>query len=151
MARHGIVRSTIDQDLLVVSPSCLQSAFWKDLQGSDVQIEIRKGDAFDPLAGVVRMESKGERPLDVVVGKFSWQREVLRRSMALQNAPDSIPVVRMADLIVLKLYAGGPQDAWDIEQILATEDRESLISEVDEEISQLPAESALLWRKILNG
>jgi hypothetical protein len=60
-----------------------------------------------------------------------------------------LPVVRAADLILLKLFAGGPQDAWDIEQLLAGADREELIAEVDREIAPLPKEAGDLWRKIL--
>jgi hypothetical protein len=82
------------------------------------------------------------------VGKFAWQRKVLERAI---TAPDGIPVVGAADLILLKLYAGGPQDAWDIQQMLATEDRETLIVEVDEGLPDLNAEASALWRKILAG
>ncbi|HEV8583110.1 MAG TPA: hypothetical protein VGX68_28925 [Thermoanaerobaculia bacterium] len=152
MAAHGVGRSTLDQDLLVVNPSCLQPGFWKDLQQTGVRVEVRRGDAFDPLAGVVRFEQRGERPVDLVVGKFAWQRNVIQRAMAARGATEApIPVARAADIILLKLFAGGPQDAWDIEQILSVEDRESLIAAVDAEIAELPAESAYLWRKILGG
>lgn len=151
MASHGVGRSTLDQDLLALDASCLQPAFWKELRELGVTVEIRTGDSFDPLAGVVRFEAAGERPVDLVVGKFAWQRSVVKRAMTARGAADPIPVARAADLILLKLYAGGSQDAWDIEQILAVDDRESLIAEVDEEIAQLPAESAYLWRKILRG
>lgn len=152
MAAHGVGRSTLDQDLLAVDSSCLQPAFWKDLQAAGVTVEIRKGDAFDPLAGVVRCERAGERPVDLVVGKFAWQRSVIQRARSVRGAEDEpIPVARAADIILLKLYAGGPQDAWDIEQILAIEDRESLVAAVDVEIAQLPPESAYLWRKIIGG
>lgn len=151
MAAQGVGRSTLDQDLLAVDAPCLEPAFWKDLREKGVAVEIRKGDAFDPLAGVVRFEAAGERPVDLVVGKFAWQQKVVKRAMVARGAADPIPVARAADIILLKLYAGGSQDAWDIQQILATDDRESLISEVDEDIAELPAESAFLWRKILRG
>lgn len=148
MATHGVGRSTLDQDLLVVDDHCLQPTLWTALQEAGVTVDVRKGDAFDPLAGVVRFEEKGQLPVDLVVGKFSWQRKVVERAIP---APDGIPVVGAADLILLKLYAGGPQDAWDIQQMLATEDREALTAEVDERLSELSAEAAALWRKILAG
>jgi len=151
MAAHGVGRSTLDQDLLAAESRCLEPVFWKSLREAGVTVEIRKGDSFDPLAGVVRFEAAGERPVDLVVGKFAWQRMVVKRAMVPRGAADPIPVARAADIILLKLYAGGSQDAWDIEQILATEDRESLIAEVDEDILELPAESAYLWRQILRG
>lgn len=149
LAVHGVVRSTADQDLMIVESSYLQPALWEALQESGVDVEVRKGDAFDPLAGVVRFDQAGERSVDLVIGKFTWQRKLLER--AIKPSGQSIPVVGAADLILLKLYAGGPQDAWDIQQILATEDREGLVAEVEEHLPQLSTEAAALWRKILAG
>lgn len=150
LAAHGVVRSTVDQDLFVMDSICLEPALWPSLQDEGVTVEIKRGDLFDPLAGVVRFEKMGERPLDLVVGKYTWQREILDRAHVAQGASDpAIPLVRAADLILLKLYAGGPQDAWDIQQLLAGENREALISEVNRELPRLTAESASLWKKIL--
>jgi hypothetical protein len=152
MAAHGVLRSTVDQDLLVMDSLCLEPSLWTALRNEDVTVEIRKGDLFDPLAGVVRFEKTGERPLDLVVGKYAWQREVLDKATVAPGAPaTAIPLVRAADLILLKLYAGSAQDAWDIQQLLAGEDRETLISEVNRELPGLAAESAALWKKILAG
>ncbi len=152
LAAHGVVRSTVDQDLFVMDSVCMEPSLWKALRDEGVTVEIRRGDLFDPLAGVVRFERTGERPLDLVVGKYTWQREILERAQVTPGAPDTaIPLVRAADLILLKLYAGSSQDAWDIEQLLAGEDREALISEVNRELPRLTAESAVLWKKILTG
>jgi hypothetical protein len=61
------------------------------------------------------------------------------------------PVVRAADLVLLKLYAGGLQDAWDVQQLLARPFREELTREVEERLSDLPARCQDLWQKILHG
>ncbi|HEV2852986.1 MAG TPA: hypothetical protein VHC97_09310 [Thermoanaerobaculia bacterium] len=152
LAAHGVVRSTVDQDLFVMDSLCLDPSLWLSIRDQGITVEVQKGDLFDPLAGVVRFERSGERPLDVVVGKYTWQREVLQRASVAPGTPEtSIPLVRAADLILLKLYAGGPQDAWDIQQLLAGEDRETLIAEVDRELPRLTSESAALWKKILEG
>jgi hypothetical protein len=50
--------------------------------------------------------------------------------------------------VLLKLYAGGPQDAWDVQQLLAVEDRAALVSEVESRLGDLPAHAATLWRRI---
>jgi hypothetical protein len=150
MATHGVLRATVDDDLLVIDPRCLQPELWSTLRAEGADVEVRKGDIFDPLAGVVRLAKEGQRPVDVVVGKSAWQREVLERA-ASGSSDEKLPVVRAADVILLKLYAGGPQDAWDIHQLLAAEDRDSLIAQVDQELSRLPAASAALWKKILEG
>lgn len=146
MAVHGVGRSTHDQDLLTLGDEALHPETWTSLQESGATAEIRKGDLFDPLAGVIRFTRAGERPVDLVVGRFGWQREILERAL-----PGEIPVVRAADLILLKLYAGGPQDAWDIQQILSGDDRERLIAEVEREIPRLPQAAADFWRRVLGG
>lgn len=52
---------------------------------------------------------------------------------------------------MLKLYAGGPQDAWDVAQLLNADDREDLIGEVQARIGELPTDCRQLWDKILLG
>lgn len=148
LAAHGVPRSTADQDLLVLDPRCLDATLWADLRAAEVQIEIRRGDAEDPLAGVVRFEAAGELPVDLVVGKSGWQIPVLE---AAEPRGGEIPVVKASHLILLKLYAGGPQDAWDIQQLLATGERPRLIAEVERELGRLPAEPRALWQRILAG
>jgi len=148
LAAHGVPRSTADRDLLVLDPRCFDATLWADLRASGVQIEIRRGDAEDPLAGVVRFEADGERSLDLVVGKSSWQIAILEEA---ERRGDEIPVVTAAHLILLKLYAGGPQDAWDIQQLLATDERPRLVAKVERDLDRLPAEPKALWKRILAG
>lgn len=45
-----------------------------------------------------------------------------------------------ADLILLKLYAGGSQDAWDIEQLLTGPERAAVTAEIEATLGALPAE-----------
>ena len=80
MAVHGVSRSTRDLDLLALAPECLDAATWEPLRASAIAARIRRGDADDPLAGVVRFTASGEHPLDLVVGKSRWQETVLARS-----------------------------------------------------------------------
>lgn len=147
MPAYGVNRATLDIDLLTVGASCLEPRFWAGLRESGVGVEVRKGDFSDPLAGVVRFEpqEKGERPVDLVVGKFIWQRKALERAV---KAGNDVPVIRAADLILLKVYAGGPQDAWDIHQLLAGEDRADLVREVEGLLPDLPSRCADFWKDI---
>jgi hypothetical protein len=96
----------------------------------------------------VRIDSPGDRPLDLIVGRFSWQRGALDRAQPLTHAERQIPVVRLADLILLKLYAGGIQDAWDIEQLLAAGDRKVIDVEVESQVANLPDDARALWKRI---
>jgi hypothetical protein len=50
--------------------------------------------------------------------------------------------------IRVQLYAGGSQDRWDIEQLLARPDRAVIINAVERSLSQLPANAQRLWRAL---
>jgi len=146
---HGVNRSTLDVDLFTVDRACLNLRTWDGLAMEGVGVEVRKGDPDDPLAGVVRFEVAAELPLDVVVGKHLWQRRAIERAATAIFMGVDIPVLRGADLILLKLFAGGPQDAWDIQQLLMGPERDALIAGVERELTDLPGYSSSLWRRIL--
>jgi hypothetical protein len=146
---HGVNRSTIDVDLLTVDRACLDPRTWDVLASEGVGVEVHKGDLDDPLAGVVRFELAPELPLDVVVGKHRWQQRAIERAEMAIFMGVEVPVLRGADLILLKLYAGGPQDAWDIQQLLLGSERASLIEEVEKDLPDLPTRASHLWRQIL--
>jgi hypothetical protein len=146
LALHGVSRSTHDIDLLATDPSCLIPDLWASLESAEV--EIRKGGLDDPLAGVVRFTAPGDSPVDLVVGKARWQAAALTRAENRCFADVELPVLRAADLILLKLYAGGPQDAWDIVQLLAASDEQRLSAEIESHLGALPAPAVSLWRRI---
>ena len=147
LSAYGVNRATVDLDLFTTDVSCLAPDLWADLQRRGIAVEVRRGDASDPLAGVVRFQAPGESPIDIVVGKFAWQERVLERAELIGGTL----VVRAADLVLLKLYAGGLQDAWDVQQLLARPFREEVIREVESRLSGLPERCRGLWKKVLQG
>lgn len=150
LAVHGIARSTFDLDLFTTDAAALEPATWARLAAdSRVQVEVRRGDADDPLAGVVRLATAGERDIDVVVGRWPWQTDVVERARPVVVTGVRLPVVGPADLILLKLYAGGSQDSWDIEQLLASDDRPRLVDEVETRLDRLPGECRRTWARIV--
>lgn len=59
----------------------------------------------------MRLQTRGAEIVDVLVGRYEWQREVQEASERLSLGELEIPVVRPASLVILKLHAGGPKDA----------------------------------------
>ena len=150
LAVHGVARSTFDLDLLTTNQAVLNPAVWADLTADrSVHVDVRHGDANDPLAGIVRVEMPDELEIDVVVGRWGWQTEAIGRSRPVLVAGLELPVVGAADLILLKLYAGGSQDRWDIEQLLAGDDRQALTAEVESRLGSLPIETHHAWARIV--
>ena len=151
MAAHGVSRSTGDLDLLTVSAECLAHDFWAGLVDRGVQVDVRFGDANDPLRGVVRFAARGSSPIDLVVGKSAWQSRILEDACDVDIEGVSVPVASRVDLILLKLFAGGPQDAWDIAQLLDGPDRDVLSGEVERSLDALPSSCRDIWSRLHTG
>jgi hypothetical protein len=147
LAVHAVSRSTQDIDLLTTDPRALDLQTWQAL--APATIDLRRGDDTDPLAGVIRFTAGGERDVDLVVGRHAWQSAVVSRAIRLGSSP--LPVVQVPDLILLKLYAGGTQDRWDIEQLMEAGDREELTRLVRERIADLPPRCAELFDELRRG
>lgn len=147
LAAHGVARSTIDLDLLVADPACLAPSMWRPLEDEGLQVEVRRGDSDDPLAGIVRIAGPASRPVDVVVGRWLWQARIAERARPIVAGGVELPVALPADLVLLKLYAGGPQDAWDIGALLVDDDG-TLAAQVDARVAELPPDARELWSKL---
>jgi hypothetical protein len=151
MSVHGVTRSTLDVDLLAAEQRCLTPSIWDRLAQSDIEVDVRRGDRDDPLAGVVHFSQPDTRPIDLVVGRFRWQQRAIARAWPTQISEQKLPVVLRSDLVLLKLYAGGPQDMWDIHQLLVCDDRETLetmMLEIERDLPDLPDTSADRWRQL---
>jgi len=149
MAVHGVSRATADVDLMTVDARALEADLWESLEAQGVKLRILEGDFDDPLAGSVRLTAEDARIVDVVVGRYKWQKEVLDSAETQSLGEIELPVARPAGLVLLKLHAGGPKDAWDISSLAEThEDWPSIKSEVEETVGRLSAESRRLWKRL---
>jgi hypothetical protein len=149
LAAHGVTRATADLDLLTTDVRCLDRALWAALDARRAGVDIRRGDAADPLAGVVRVTAVDESPVDVIVGRTRWQTAIVLRATPATIAGVAVPLVRPSDLVLLKLYAGGAQDAWDIDQMLDAVP--GVEHDVEAGLGELPSECADLWRRVLGA
>ena len=142
LAAHGVARSTYDIDLLTTDARVLGRGLWTALDHGGAAVDIRRGDAEDPLAGVIRIETTGDRPVDIILGKHGWQTRAVERA---DHGPDGAPVVRSRDLILLKLYAGGTQDLWDVRELLQLPGRDCLMAEVEADLDEHSDAMRGLW------
>jgi hypothetical protein len=145
LGAHGIARATLDADLLVADRSVLEPEFWNALRGVG-RPEIRLGDPDDPLLGVVHFAT-GADAADVLVGKGRWMERVIERRASLRFGRGRLPVVDCADLVLLKLYAGGPQDLLDVRLLVAARG-EPLIDDVEARLPEAPRDLHAAWRRV---
>ncbi len=97
----------------------------------------------------MRLTLAGDRTVDVVVGRYAWQQSIVESAERMSIGEVTMKVARPAGLVLLKLYAGGPKDAWDIRSLLESHEKAIVIKEeVDAAVHRLPAESQDLWKRL---
>ena len=149
MAAYGRSRSTQDFDFMTTDKSVLRKDVWEPLRQIGATVEVNRGDYDDPLAGVVRIKKKGERSIDVVVGKYIWEREVFERATLKSVGGEPMPVPLLGDLILLKVSAGGPKDLDDVRALMRLHGNEETIAAVNALIDRLPKDAQRSWSDIL--
>jgi len=148
MAARGYPRFTVDIDLLTSDKRVLDQSLWTPLVEAGASVDPRKGDADDPLAGVVHILLSDGTDVDLVVGKWKWEAAVIERAESMRVAGTEIKVPRMSDLILLKLAAGGYTDLHDAAALLALAD-DHTIPEVERHIEEVRPDVRDVWRDLL--
>lgn len=151
MSVAGYTRATQDLDLLVLDEKVFDSGFWAELRASGIKVEIRDGrsDPEDPLKGVVQIVDPNDEigAIDVVVGrKPRWQKPILARARRVPLGGREVAVATAADLVLLKLDAGGYGDQSDIRELLATDP--AIVGLVDERVKAMSRDCRILWTQL---
>jgi hypothetical protein len=150
LAARGYPRFTVDVDLLTADSRVLDPEPWSALEGSGAAVVRRRGNEEDPLRGVVHILLPDATDIDIVVGRWTWEADLIARAEALTIAEGvTIPVPRTSDLLLLKLAAGGFMDLRDAAALLTIGDRESLVREVDSRIDEVRPDIRAVWRELL--
>jgi hypothetical protein len=129
LAWHGYSRATSDIDLVTTSSAALDIDWAARIPDADVH--VRRGDAEDPLAGVVRFRREPDSDIDLVIGRWRWQSEAIARAERVDLGFARLPATGAADLVLFKLDAAGPGDLRDVEQLLAIKG-DALVARVEE-------------------
>jgi hypothetical protein len=148
MAARGYPRFTIDIDLLTSDARVLDPQHWTAVEGGGATVDVRRGDADDPLAGVVHMLLADGTDVDLVVGKWRWEAAVIARADLMAINGTSIRVPTIADLILLKLAAGGYGDLQDAAALLALGDRDAVIRDVELHIGDVRPDVRGAWSEL---
>jgi hypothetical protein len=144
LAVRGVTRGSHDIDFMTTEPDAL-SRKWASEIPEPFSFERFRGDHDDPLQGTIRFSRGGASPVDLVVGKWKWQREVIDRSEPFDLGSFRTTVPRTEDLVLLKVEAGSPLDHRDAEQLIAIHG-EGLIEAVETRMTELPADLRKSWQ-----
>lgn len=150
LAARGYPRFSTDIDLLTPDRRVLEPGVFQGLQGAGAHVDQRSGDAEDPLAGVVHILLPDETDIDIVVGRWKWESDVVDRAevMTIGQGID-IRVPTTSDLVLLKLAAGGFADLQDAAALLHLGDRRTLVAEVESRIGDVRPDVRALWEELL--
>jgi hypothetical protein len=121
VAARGAVRATQDVDLIVALPVQEASSLEQSLRENGSQAKFYRGAADDPIPGVIRLMipvAGAEVKCDVLLASRDWQTRAVRNATSVDLGSFVVRVAQPADLFLLKLYAGGPQDLIDAAQLL---------------------------------
>lgn len=117
VAAWGVPRATHDLEFALALGGGDPVAMFRHLG-----VEYQAGDADDPLCGVFLLTVTIEDvaiPVQLIVLPSVWNTVIFRGITTLSVFGCAVPVVSWQSLILLKLYAGGPQDLLDARQVLA--------------------------------
>lgn len=122
VSAHGVPRYTADVDFLV-HPRLL--SLEEDLREFARQYgaSFRHSEpaADDPLGPILIMVLGGAT-IDLIVARHPHEFSCISRARSLMLAGTAIPCAAPEDLILLKLYAGGPQDLYDVQGIIEVQE-----------------------------
>lgn len=149
VAARGHARSTIDVDLLTTDARVLNPSTWSDVAAAGADVDCRRGDPDDPLAGVTRICLPDSIPVDVILARWKWEAEVISRAELVSTGTIRVPMPITSDLILLKLAAGGAVDLSDAAALLAAGDRKTLIAEVESRLAEVRPDVSDTWRQVL--
>ncbi|MGH9427294.1 MAG: hypothetical protein ACRD2L_13445 [Terriglobia bacterium] len=142
----GVPRATQDFDFAIAIGSADPLAL-----ATFLGAQYHAGGPDDPLQGVmhVPVEVEGQSiPLQLVVFPSDFTELAFRHVESLSVLGRIVPVVSWQALVLLKLYAGGPQDMLDARQILKVrclrQDDLKGIAEMAESVGLLNEWTALL-------
>ncbi len=118
VAVWGIPRATRDIDFAIA----LGGASPRELS-QYLGAHFTPGTPEDPLQGVIRLQEgtdDGKIPLQLLFFPSIWSPIIFPSVQKVTIGDCTVSVVSWESLVLLKLYAGGPQDLLDAQTIMAT-------------------------------
>ncbi|MFV8752235.1 hypothetical protein ACNOYE_16935 [Nannocystaceae bacterium ST9] len=124
LAIHGHVRATRDLDLATeIDPAMQLRALSAKARAQGWTVDLQMPDQDDPLGGVLTVTGDDFDPVQVVNFHNPFRtspnpaREALIGAVDMHAVP-GLKVVRVEELVLLKLYAGGIKGLVDVHELL---------------------------------
>jgi hypothetical protein len=131
LAARGVVRATQDVDLIIAMAVQEAPSLEQSLKDRGFHATLHCGAASDPIACVLRLAvpvTPGEVKCDILFASRDWQARAVRNATTVDLGGFVVRVAQPADLFLLKLYAGGPQDLLDAAQLLGLQSERARVA-----------------------
>jgi hypothetical protein len=116
---HGFPRMTGDVDVTVVPADGSPRALAAALVSAGLTLRVSDLDDFVERTAVLPfLHEPTGLGLDVVLGASGLENDCIDRAVAVDIGDDTVPVIRVEDLVVLKILSGRPKDVEDVRSIL---------------------------------
>lgn len=119
LAFHGVIRASLDVDLLLFPKPDSGIPIEKAFAGSGYSVERRDGDVDDPIPALIRLRDAHANQVDLLLGLRRLDPAAASRTVTAEHQGTPLRFIGLEDLAAMKLYAGGPQDLEDTRQLLA--------------------------------
>ncbi len=117
----GHIRATKDIDILSDLKEEILNDFKDILQKRGYEIDIRRGDVFDPVPLLLRItipEDRGGPAIaDILIVTRDWERQILKNKRLIRYEGLTVNLISVEDLILLKLKSGSPLDQVDAKEV----------------------------------
>lgn len=141
---HGFPRTTGDVDVTVVPADGNPRALAAALVSAGLTLRVSDLDDFVERTAVIPfLHEPTGLGLDVVLGASGLENDCIDRAVAVDIGDGTVPVIRVEDLVVLKILSGRPKDVEDVRSILRRRRRtldlahvRSLLAELEEALGQ---------------
>ncbi|MEJ1961894.1 MAG: nucleotidyltransferase [Gammaproteobacteria bacterium] len=122
-AVYGAIRASADADALVSLTVSKLSSLSKIFKKKGFAVELRRGDANDPIPAMLVVGDKHQNRVDLLGGLRGLDPQTLSRTVEIPFSGATMRVVGREDFIAMKCFAGGPRDLEDARVALRTADR----------------------------
>ena len=117
---HGVVRASLDADALISfhAGQTEITALINAIRKAGLKSRYRKGEARDPIGGVIAIEDRFHNRVDLLMKIRGMTDAVFSRTVEAEFMNERIRVIGVEDFIAMKVFAGSSKDVSDIVGVL---------------------------------
>jgi hypothetical protein len=118
-AVYGAVRASLDADAVLSLTTGSARSLERAFAAAGLHTQLRLGDADDPIPGLLALTDGFGNRVDLLIGLRGLEPAAFSRTIEVPFQGQSLRFIGREDFVAMKVFAGGPQDIADAEQVIA--------------------------------